>query len=572
MSSTTFTLLAIGYYILAVTLVILVLNFISKKEKKVYKDEINSLERDKNLIISASILSELNKVESLVNNEKMEQTYQDWQKRFKKIKDEEVPKISDDLLEIEDLFQEKNYKTLKQKIAQIELQIYYVKTRANFLLEKIKEITLSEEKNRETITKLKIIYREIFSKYNQNKSDYKLIASPIELQFENVDKLFSAFEIAMDEGSFSEVGKIVKAIDDTIGNLKLIIEEAPSIIMMGKTIIPKKISDIMTIHDKMVKEGYNLDYLNIEYNVTETEKKISDIFARLNVLNIEDSIFELKTMVDYYDSLYNDFDKERISKKIFEDYSRTILVRVTKLSKVNNELLKKLGAIKYSYDLTDEDVKVVDKIKQEFDSVKKEYDHVISSHRSKSFAYSRLAKEMELLNVRLTKAEEKLEMALRTFGSLKEDELRAREQLDEIKEILKKAKYKIKSYKLPLIPKKYYVELSEATLAVKEMIKELEKKPISIKVLNTRVDTARDLALKLFNTTNETVKTAWMAETAIVYGNRYRPVNKDINLGLTKAENLFNKGNFKASLENAINTINIVEPGIHQRLLDAYQQ
>ena len=572
MSSTTFTLLAIGYYILAVTLVILVLNFISKKEKKVYKDEINSLERDKNLIISASILSELNKVESLVNNEKMEQTYQDWQKRFKKIKDEEVPKISDDLLEIEDLFQEKNYKTLKQKIAQIELQIYYVKTRANFLLEEIKEITLSEEKNRETITKLKIIYREIFSKYNQNKSDYKLIAIPIELQFENVDKLFSAFEIAMDEGSFSEVGKIVKAIDDTIGNLKLIIEEAPSIIMMGKTIIPKKISDIMTIHDKMVKEGYNLDYLNIEYNVTETEKKISDIFARLNVLNIEDSIFELKTMVDYYDSLYNDFDKERISKKIFEDYSRTILVRVTKLSKVNNELLKKLGAIKYSYDLTDEDVKVVDKIKQEFDSVKKEYDHVISSHRSKSFAYSRLAKEMELLNVRLTKAEEKLEMALRTFGSLKEDELRAREQLDEIKEILKKAKYKIKSYKLPLIPKKYYVELSEATLAVKEMIKELEKKPISIKVLNTRVDTARDLALKLFNTTNETVKTAWMAETAIVYGNRYRPVNKDINLGLTKAENLFNKGNFKASLENAINTINIVEPGIHQRLLDAYQQ
>lgn len=571
MSSSTFTLLAIGYYVLAVALVILVLNFINKKEKKVYKDEINSLERDKNLIISAAILSELNKVESLVNNDKMEQTYKDWQKRFKKIKDVEVPKISDDLMEIEELFQEKNYKSLKQKIAQIELQIYYVKTRANFLLEEIREITLSEEKNRETITKLKTIYREIFNKYNQEKSDYKLIASPIELQFENVDKLFSAFEIAMEEGSFSEVGKIVKAIDDTIGNLKLIIEEAPSIIMIGKTIIPKKISDIKTINEKMIKEGYNVDYLNIDYNITETEKKISDIFARLNVLNIEDSIFELKTMVDYYDSLYNEFDKERIAKKIFEDYSRTILVKVTKLGKINNDLLKKLGAIKYSYDLTDEDVKVVGEIKNEFDSIKKEYDHVITSHRSKSFAYSRLAKEMELLNVRLTKGEEKLEIALRTFGSLKEDELRAREQLDEIKEILKKAKQKIKSYKLPIVPKKYFVELSEATAAMKEMIKELEKKPISIKTLNTRVDTARDLVLKLFNTTNETVKTAWMAEMAIVYGNRYRPINKEIELGLSKAENLFNRGNFKGSLENAINTINIIEPGIHERLLDAYK-
>ena len=571
MSSTTFSILAVSYYILAVAIVIVVLNLINKKEKNTYKKEINSLERDKNLIISASILSELNKVESLVNNDKMEETFNNWQKRFKKIKDEEVPKISDELLEIEDLFSDKNYKELKQKIAQIELQIYYVKTRANFLLEEIKEITLSEEKNRETITKLKSVYREIFNKYNKDKDDYKLISSPIELQFENVDKLFSAFEIAMDEGSFTEVGKIVKAIDDTIGNLKLIIEEAPSIIMIGKTIIPKKISDVKAISSKMQKEGYNLDYLNIDYNVTETEKKLSDIFARLNVLNIEDSIFELKTLVDYYDSLYNDFDKERISKKIFEDYSRTILVKVTKLTKINNDLLKKLGAIKYSYDLTDEDVKVVGEIKKEFESIKKGYDQVITSHRSKAFAYSRLGKEMELLNVRLTKAEERLEIALRTLGSLKEDELRAREQLDEIKDILKKAKMKIKSFKLPVVPKQYYVELAEATEAMQEMVKELEKKPISIKTLNTRVDTARDLVLKLFNTTNELVKTAWMAEMAIVYGNRYRPTNKDIDLGLAKAEGLFNRGNFKASLENAINTINIIEPGIHQRLLDAYQ-
>ncbi len=571
MSSTTFTLIAIGYYVLAVSLVISVLNLINKKEKKIYKNEINSLERDKNLIISASILTELNKVESLLNNDNMEQTYENWQKRFKKIKDEEVPKISDDLLEVEEIFQEKNYKLLRQKLAQIELKIYYVKTRANFLLDEIKEITLSEEKNRETITKLKADYRKIVAKYNNDKQDYKLISSPIELQFETVDKLFSAFEISMEKGAFSEVGKIVKAIDDTIGNLKLIIEEAPSIIMMGKTIIPKKIKDIEQIAAKMRKEGYNIEYLNIEYNIAETNKKISDIFARLNVLNIEDSIFELKTMVDYYDSIYNDFDKEKISKKIFEDYTRSILVKVTKLSKINNELLKKLGAIKYSYDLTDEEVKVVSEIKHDFDSVKKGYDSVIATHRTKDFAYSRLAKNMELLNVKLTKAEEKLDIALRKFGSLKEDELRAREQLDEIKQILKKAKYKIRSYKLPIIPKKYYVELAEATEAIKEMVKELEKKPISIKILNTRVDTARDLTLKLLNTTNETIKTAWMAEMAIVYGNRYRPVNKDIDLGISKAENLFNKGNFKASLENAINAINVVEPGIHQRLLDAYQ-
>ena len=103
------------------------------------------------------------------------------------------------------------------------------------------------------------------------------------------------------------------------------------------------------------------------------------------------------------------------------------------------------------------------------------------------------------------------------------------------------------------------------------MVSELDKRPISIKTLNTRVDTARDLTLKVYNTTKEAVKTAKMAEAAIVYGNRYRAVYKDVELGLIKAENSFYKGNFKISLENAINAINIVEPGIHKKLLEEYQ-
>ena len=179
---------------------------------------------------------------------------------------------------------------------------------------------------------------------------------------------------------------------------------------------------------------------------------------------------------------------------------------------------------------------------------------------------------MELLNVKLSKTEDKLDYTLKSLGSLKEDELRAREQLEEIKTILSNAKEKIISYKLPVIPKCYYIELEEATEAIREMIKELEAKPINIKTLNIRVDTARDLVLKLYNTSNETIKTAWMAENAIVYGNRYRVGNKEIDDGLEKASIAFMKGNFKLSLENSIKAINIVEPGIHKRLLEAYKK
>lgn len=571
MDRITFILIALLVWILTIILVIVVLKLINNKEKKKLKAEIEKLEKEKNMVISASMLSELNKVEALVNNDEMKEKLDDWKARFNDIKNTEMPKITETINDIEELFEEKNFKDLKGLVLKADFDLNTLKTKASFLLEEIKDVTLSEERNRETITKLKAEYREILNTYKDYEEEYEIVKNPLELQFENIDKLFSAFETSMEQNAYTEVGKIVKAIVDVIGNLKVIIEETRPIVSLGKNLIPKKEEDIKNIYDKMSKDGYNLEYLNIDYNIEEANKKIQDIFQRLNVLNVEDSLFELKTMHDYFDSLYADFDKERYSKKIYEDYSRSILIKATKLEKVNNELYKKIGDIKYSYDLTDDEVNVIAEIKKEIMDIRASYDKVVDIARSKTLAYSKLAREMEIINSKLVRTEEKLNGALKTLGSLKEDELRAREQLDEIKRILSQTKEKIRSYKLPTIPKNYYVEISEAMEAINELVKELDKRPISIKILNLRVDTARDLVLKVYNTVNETVKTAKMAETAIVYGNRYRVTNKEVDFGLSKAESAFLKGNFKSSLENAISAINIVEPGIHKKLLEESQ-
>jgi len=554
----TYMIFGIAYIILTILLIVSMYVIVRKHMKNKYNNALKFLERDKNLIISASILTELNKVEALINNKELEKKYETWKNKFKNIKDVEVPRITDEIINIEELIKSRKYKDIEKELAKIELDVYFIKSKSKFLLDEIKEITTSEEKNREIVTKLKSEYREIFVKYNNSKEDYEMIASAIELQFENVDKLFGAFEISMENNAYTEVGKIVKALDDTIGNLSIVVEEAPSIILMGKVLIPKKIKDTKEIYEKMIKEGYNLDYLKIDYNREESEKKIADIFDRLKVLNLVDSIFELKTILDYYENLYNDFEKEKVSKKMFEEYARTIGIRCKKVLKIILGLTKKIDDIKYSYDLTDDEVKIIDEISLSGKSIKSEYESIIEDFRNKLFAYSKLVKSMEMLNLKLSKTEDKLDYALKSLGSLKEDELRAREQLEEIKSILSNAKEKITSYKLPVVPKCYYVELDEATEAIREMIRELEAKPINIKTLNIRVDTARDLVLKLYNTSNETIKTAWMAENAIVYGNRYRVGNKELDEGLTKASIAFMKGNFKLSLENSINAINII--------------
>ncbi len=565
--SNTVKLLILTYVLLAVAIVTVITIIVTKHNKKRYGEILDTLEREKNLIINANILSELNKVESMINSKDIENKFNEWKRRFDEIKNTDIPSLTDNLIMIEDLFSTKKYKEIEPTLAKVELSIYHVKTKANYLLEEIKNLTLSEERNRETVTKLKGKYRNIINTYHENEESYTLIKKPIELQFETIDKLFSAFEIAMEKNAFSEVAKIIKALDDSINNLDLVIDEAPEIILMGARLIPKKMSDIGSIYGKMLKEGYNLDYLAIEYNINEAEKKIADIFDRLNVLNLEDSSLELKTISTYFDSIYNDFDKEKLAHSLFKELGNQIAGKSKKLSSIAKSLNKKLPKIRKDYQIEEEDLRGLNIVEVSLKGIMEDYDSLVENAAKRKNAFSRLGKEMQGLNVRLTKIEDTMDNILRLINGYKEDENRAYDQLDDIRGLLANSKEKITSFKLPIIPKNYYVELSEATEAINEMIKELESKPIKIEVLNTRVDTARDLTLKLYKTTNETVKTASMSEHAIVYGNRYRSTNPRVNQGLKKAENLFFKGLFKASLEDAINALNIVEPGIHERLL-----
>ena len=133
--------------------------------------------------------------------------------------------------------------------------------------------------------------------------------------------------------------------------------------------------------------------------------------------------------------------------------------------------------------------------------------------------------------------------------------------------LLKECKERMRLYKLPIISDHYFVELSEANEAIAEVIKELSRKPIVIKTLNTRVDTARDLVLKLYHTTLSMIRKAKLSEIAIVYGNRYRSLHEDIAKGLDKASNLFFKGEYDTSLKISIETIKLVDENFERKML-----
>lgn len=559
--------------LVCILVLILIITLVArKKKKKKYKTMLEDLEYQKNELSSKPISPELSKVESYVKGEKLETIYNNWKERLNEIKEENIPKISDMLIEAEYSLSKTDYKSTMNKIAQTEMEICKVKTQSDFLLDEIKQLTTSEEKNRAVITKLKTRYREVYEKFLEIQTEFGETGQYVELQFENISKRFENFEDLMDKHEHEEMSTIVKAIGEMLDHIEVIVEELPSIVLMSKSVLPKKIEEIKEIYNKMVNEGYPLDYLNVEFNIEEANKKIKDILDRAKVLDIEDSLFELKVLNDYFENLFNDFEKEKLIKKEYIDINSSLKTKLNKMDKLVTEIFEQLDELKKTYNLKQSDIESLNEVKNELNKIKDDYT-VLESHTSNhTFPYAKLTDEVDSLSSKLNDVENKLDKTLNVIGSMHDDEQRARQQLDEVNTLLKKAKNQIRNYDLPVIPNTYYVELKEASEAIREIVKELDKKPVTIDILNIRVDTARDLALKLFSTTKEMIKTAMFAEMAIVYGNRYRSTNKELDKNLIYSEALFNKGEYKKSLELTINTLNRIEPGIYDKLLNLYSQ
>lgn len=552
--------------VIALVIVIIILKVIKKIELKYYRNRVKNLEVFRNQVASTPVLLELSKVEPIIKNDKMEAKYNKWQDRFADIKENRLTLIDDMLIDLDEFIDKREYKSVGYRMAKIEIEIYKVREAAEHLLDEIKDITLSEEKYRSIVIKLKSKYRALNKEFNEHKNLYGDVEESIELQLENIERRFNDFEKVMDSNEYSEVVHVVKALDAMIEHMEIVINETPDILLMAYQVIPNRMNEVQRTNVELIERGFPLDYLNVDYNIEESKKTLDNILDKVKVLNLEGCMFDLRTMLEYYDSLFIDFEKEKLSRKIYDEVKKDFSYRLEKTNKLVNDVYLQLEDIKKMYDLSEDDIQIIHDVNKILVVINDDYNMMVTKEEGKTTPYSQLNQDIDNLTERLSSMEEDFDKALKSLGNMYDDEVRAREQLKEINQFLKDCKIRMRSYKLPVISSNYYVQLNEAIDAINEVEVELEKKPIVIRTLNTRVDTARDLVLKLYSTTNDMLKTAKLCESIITYGNRFRVNYAEINKGLTSAEGLFFKGDYKKALDISLKAVAIVDEKIYKKI------
>ena len=542
----------------AIVLSVLVILSMRKRTKNKLLKQVSDLEVKKNNLDSMPVMVELAKIEDIAKSEQLEEKINEFKNRFEEIKEVKLKKVNDLLVDLDSSIERKNINEYMDTYSDASIVLDEAEYSINNILDEINEIASYEEKYRDIITKLKAKYRFLEHTYTEKETMFSDLKDVIKMQFENIAKRFNDFDKVMDEKLYNEIVLVVKSIDTMIDNLDVVIKEVPDILLLLNDLIPGRIKDLKEEYNKMKEEGYPLGFLNFDENISDIEKRENDILTRAKVLNINDSLFDLRTILEYLDGLFRDLDEEKEAKTRFDNLDEVFKDRSKKIEGIVKDIYAQLDDIKAMYHLNEKDLEIIDQLNLKLSAIIKEHKKLHRDIKKGMESYKKHNITINELMVKLNNVSNDFDNALRTLGSFYEDEKRAHEELKDMTELVKKCKNSVRNYKLPIIHDNYFVEMEEANDAIEEVKKEINNKPIIIKNLNIRVETAKDLTFKLYVTTSDMIKYAYFSELLIVYGNKYRD-NKDISRGLSKAELMYYRGSYKESFTLLLKVIKLID-------------
>lgn len=554
-------------------LVIVVFVYLQYRKRK-YNDYIaktTDLDKKKVRVIYTPVELELSKLNKVVKNVDLLGTLNEWNEKWDEIKKDGVGKVSDKIFNIEDKIERNRFKGLDHEIAECNKMIDDLKQQAEDLHKEIVELSSVEDRIRERVTTLKAQFRNVKKTFFDNEAVLYYMKEELDERLNlvvnhihDLDKTVGANEYTQAEVEIEEITKQVEV-------LKVLVERLPDMIMIVKQYIPRKIVTFEGMYKKNIDNGVYLDHLKLEEKTSDVSNMIETIIEKMKKLSFEDVEAEIEGISEYTENLFKTLEDETNNFYIFSEKYGSLKDAVNDTVNYVNELEVEVEKVKALYELADLDESEINEFKNLVNSLSDEFKALHTTPDEKS-TYFDLLEKLNSISERAIILNDKIENSTSKIMNLRADEQRAREQIVEIQYLVDQSRKMMKKAKLPVVPSNYRVYVADAKDGITFIIDELNKAPIDVDALNKRVDTSLELAYKLYDHTKKIIKESMLSEVAIIYGNRYRSNISVVDKEITKAEELYYRGDYHDSLNTVVNVLEKTEPGIYSQLKKFFEK
>lgn len=561
------TLISLAVLLGIAVLLLIMRRFRVNRMKRKLKD----LEIKYNNVRSVPLPFKLNKAVALARvNKEVNDQVTNSKSAFDQVQNN-LKQIAQLLAETEDLILMGKIKPAQLNLADLGSMIERGESQVS-ALESALDLVLEEEAQQRTqITELKENFRALKQAILTRGSQLQLAEEVLNQKLTDIEKGFTAFEEWMYASEFGKAKEKMEEIALSLDENKQLVEQLPELIMLAKGVIPKQMEEVSQLYNRLKQKGVYVQHLEVVKNlemVSETSKEDLTNLRRAAIANVSEHLHENQKRLE---QLMAQMDRE---DKAFDevDSASKMLTKSTQECSEMQETLKQShqkASVRFGWD----DLKGLLVSSAEKLTIFNETQarlHKMISERSipaTTLLISVKESQQDVSNLAVD-----LQNALNRLNAARGDEERAKKQLLKLHLIMNEIQVKIRKHNLPSISDGYEGDMRKSYQYINSIGTLLNDTPLDVNLLNATLTDAIDHIYKLYNNVNNIVGTVDMVENAIVFANKYRSSNPEMDNQLTRAELCFHNGDYTQAIKIAIAAIEKVHPVSYEKLIKENSQ
>ncbi|WP_082091441.1 septation ring formation regulator EzrA [Domibacillus tundrae] len=546
-------------FVIGAIIVVLIFSIYTMVSRKRNATEIDQLDMKKTELLHRPVHEELAKVKRLNMTGQTEALFDRWRAEWDEVVTVDIPAVDEKLFASEDQVDKFRFGAAKKTNKEIESRLSQIEKKVNDILSELQQLVGSEEKNRAEGEDMHARQREAKKRLLAHRHTFGKAAPVLEVQLDVITGRFEKFADLTEDGNYLEARELLMEIQTEMDVMEHKMARIPALMTEVNHTLPAQLSEIENGYKEMKQDGYLLDHLQIEKEVTDLKEDLDrcrDFLVKTEVAETELIVSDAKDSIDFF---YDLLEKEVMAKHhVLKDEGETGTV-IEGISGHNDELMEETDLVKQSYQLDGEESDVPKRLKEEIYHLEKQYEILHGRIQDEKTAYSFLHDELKEIQARIAELTKEQKGFAAFLQTLRKDEVEATEELHTLRNRLQQITRKVKQSNLPGVPD-YYREMSEdARVRIQETNAYLNEKPLNMKAVQEKLDAANGSIGHLANKTDELIDQVALAERMIQFGNRYRRTHPNIEPKLNEAEIAFRQADYSKALELCATAIDKVD-------------
>ncbi|WP_144510915.1 septation ring formation regulator EzrA [Bacillus sp. FJAT-22090] len=553
-------------YIIPAVIILLVIAVFAFIIRRKHNSEIERLEHEKHQIQNKPILEEMTKVKQLNMNGQTEEMFERWRNTWTEVMDVHMPKIDVLLFDAE----EKVDKFIFPKASKIEKEIQtlisFCDDKMSEILKELEELIGSEEKNRIEMEQLKEQHRAARKTLLAHQYSFGDAVPALETKLESFIPHFEEFDKLTETGNYLSAREIVISLQDEGQKFFPKLHDIPTILSEIQNKIPATIHELRNGQKEMEESSYYLQHLEMSNKLDSIEEELIELKEAVVNLEIEKTIVRVEEIKDEMETFYDLLEKEVLAKKYVDQYKGQTATRLKEVTNVTRAISEEAAYVQQSYRLPEKEAEIPQSCLKELEELEKKFGLLSSRVDEEKSAYSSLQEDLNEIAEELDRLYEEQERFANRLNNLRIDENKAREKLDELKDILHDTDRMLQKANIPGIPEDMDVRLEEAEEHIYVAMQSLQEVPLNMTLVDNYLEKAEACMEEVHKRAKEMLENVLLTEKIIQYGNRYRASHPSIHARLLEAEEAFRQLRYAKALEDAATAVEEVEPGALKKI------